>query len=94
MKEIKKYTKVVRYGKSETIDVLKQGDIISITEKIDGTNASFRIDNTNDLGTINFRLSTIEKTLADLKQLLITVPITQNQLKMLAENTESTTVEI
>ena len=50
MKEIKKYTKVVRYGKSETIDVLKQGDIISITEKIDGANASFRIDNTNDLG--------------------------------------------
>ena len=50
MKEIKKYTKVVRYGKGETIDVLKQGDIISITEKIDGANASFRIDNTNDLG--------------------------------------------
>ena len=50
MKEIKKFTKVQRYGKSDTLDVLKQGDIISITEKIDGANASFRIDNTNDLG--------------------------------------------
>lgn len=45
-------------------------------------------ENTNDLGTINFRLSNIEKTLEDLKQLLITVPITQNELKMLAENTD------
>ena len=50
MKEIKKFTKVQRYGKSDTLDVLKQGDIISITEKIDGANASFRIDETNDLG--------------------------------------------
>ena len=50
MKEIKKYTKVIRYGKTETLDVLKQGDIISISEKIDGANASFRIDETNDLG--------------------------------------------
>lgn len=50
MKEIKKYTSIIRYGKSTTVDVLNEGDIISITEKIDGANASFRIDETNELG--------------------------------------------
>lgn len=50
MIEIKKYTDVVRYGKSSTQDVIKEGDIISITEKIDGANASFRIDETNEEG--------------------------------------------
>lgn len=49
-KEIKKYTDVVRYGKSSTNGVLQEGDIISITEKIDGANASFRKDETNQLG--------------------------------------------
>lgn len=48
--EIKKYTDVVRYGKSSTNGVLQEGDIISITEKIDGANASFRKDETNPLG--------------------------------------------
>ncbi|EPB8173123.1 RNA ligase family protein [Clostridium perfringens] len=50
MKEIKKYTDVVRYGKSSTQGVIQEGDIISITEKIDGANASFCIDNENALG--------------------------------------------
>ncbi|MDU4051021.1 MAG: RNA ligase family protein [Clostridium perfringens] len=50
MKEIKKYTDIVRYGKSSTQGVIKEGDIISITEKIDGANASFCIDNENPLG--------------------------------------------
>ena len=50
MKEIKKYIDVIRYGKSCTADVVKEGDIISITEKIDGANASFRLDETNPLG--------------------------------------------
>lgn len=50
MKEIKKYTDVVRYGKSSTQGVIKEGDIISITEKIDGANASFCIDDENILG--------------------------------------------
>lgn len=50
MKEIKKYTDVIRYGKSSTKDVLKIGDYIIITEKIDGANASFRLDETNPLG--------------------------------------------
>ena len=50
MKEIKKYTEVVRYGKNGTQDVLQKGDYISITEKIDGANASFCLDDTTDLG--------------------------------------------
>lgn len=50
MKEIKKYTDIIRYGKKETEDVLKKGDYITITEKMDGANASFRIDETNPLG--------------------------------------------
>lgn len=44
MKEIKKYTDIVRYGKPNTKDVIKEGDIISITEKLDGANASFTLD--------------------------------------------------
>lgn len=50
MKEIKKYTDVTRYGKSSTQGVLQEGDIISITEKIDGANASFCLDETSPLG--------------------------------------------
>jgi hypothetical protein len=36
MKELKKYTSIERYGKTCTMNVLQVGDIISITEKIDG----------------------------------------------------------
>ena len=50
MKEIKKYTDVTRYGKASTQGILQEGDIISITEKIDGANASFCLDETNILG--------------------------------------------
>lgn len=50
MKEIKKYTDVTRYGKSNTRDVLNEGDYITITEKIDGANASFRLDEDSPLG--------------------------------------------
>ena len=50
MKEIKKYTDVVRYGKSSTNGVIQEGDYISITEKIDGANSSFCLDDTNELG--------------------------------------------
>lgn len=50
MKEIKKYTDVVRYGKSSTQGVIQEGDIISITEKVDGANASFTIDEENPMG--------------------------------------------
>lgn len=50
MKEIKKYTDVIRYGKASTRDVIQVGDIISITEKIDGANASFTYDVDNPLG--------------------------------------------
>jgi hypothetical protein len=50
MKEIKKYTDIIRYGKSTTNGVIQEGDYITITEKIDGANASFCADNTNELG--------------------------------------------
>lgn len=50
MLEIKKYMDIIRYGKRGTEDVLKQGDMITITEKLDFANASFRVDNTNELG--------------------------------------------
>ena len=50
MKEIKKYMDIVRYGKASTIDVLNKGDYISITEKIDGANASFVLDEENANG--------------------------------------------
>lgn len=50
MREIKKYTDVTRYGKSNTIGVLKEGDIISITEKIDGANSSFCKDDSSTIG--------------------------------------------
>lgn len=59
MKEIKKYTDVVRYGKSSTEDVLNKGDYISITEKIDGANASFRLDEENKLGVSCYSRNTL-----------------------------------
>lgn len=43
MKEVKKYIDIVRYGKSNTKEVLKVGDYISISEKIDGANAQFSV---------------------------------------------------
>lgn len=54
MKEIKKYTDVVRYGKSVTQGVLNIGDYITITEKIDGANASFVLDDTSDIGVTGY----------------------------------------
>ena len=50
MKEIKKYMDIVRYGKNGTQDVLQKGDYITITEKIDGANASFIKDDTIEYG--------------------------------------------
>lgn len=50
MKDIRKYTSIERYGKACTKDVLQVGDMISITEKLDGANASFRLDEENYLG--------------------------------------------
>lgn len=59
MKELKKYTSIERYGKSCTMNVLQVGDIISITEKIDGANSSFRIDETNDRGVSCYSRKTV-----------------------------------
>ena len=50
MKEVKKYTDVVRLGKIQTANVIQEGDYISITQKIDGANSSFCLDETNELG--------------------------------------------
>jgi len=44
MSEMKKYTDIIRLGHKSTVDVLKKGDYISITEKLDGANASFRLN--------------------------------------------------
>lgn len=44
MKEIKKYTDVTRFGKTGTTDAIIGAERISITEKIDGANASFTYD--------------------------------------------------
>lgn len=54
MKEIKKYTDIIRYGKTSTQGVIKLGDIISITEKVDGANASFTRDDKNPLGVSSY----------------------------------------
>lgn len=50
MKDIKRYTDIIRYGKPKTQGVIQEGDMISITEKIDGANASFTRDLDNILG--------------------------------------------
>lgn len=54
MKEHKKYTSIIRYGKTGTREVLKEGDIISITEKLDGANASFIKDEAENMGVSCF----------------------------------------
>ena len=59
MKEMKKYTDIIRYGHTSTNGVLKEGDYISITEKIDGANSSFILDNTNELGVSCYSRNTI-----------------------------------
>lgn len=59
MKEIKKYTDVTRYGKASTKDVLNEGDYLTITEKIDGANASFCIDVESESGISCYSRNTI-----------------------------------
>ena len=59
MKEMKKYTDIIRYGHTSTNGVLKEGDYISITEKIDGANSSFILDDTNELGVSCYSRNTI-----------------------------------
>lgn len=54
MKEHKKYTDIVRYGKKETQEVLNAGDYITISEKMDGANASFSHDPDSEIGVSCF----------------------------------------
>jgi hypothetical protein len=44
MSEMKKYTDVVRLGHKTTVGVLSVGDEIVIQEKLDGANASFKLE--------------------------------------------------
>jgi len=44
MKEHKSYMDIIRYGKKETQEVLNVGDYITISEKVDGSNASWSFD--------------------------------------------------
>lgn len=44
MKLHKKYTDVIRFGKTGTLDALTQAKHITITEKLDGANTSFAYD--------------------------------------------------
>lgn len=44
MKEYKEYTDIIRFGKSGTTQAIQEGTHISITEKLDGANASFTYD--------------------------------------------------
>lgn len=45
MTEMKKYSKIHRLGKTETVGVLNEGDYVVIYEKLDGANASFKRNN-------------------------------------------------
>jgi len=42
--EIKKYTDIVRLGHRSTVGVLNEGDYIEVSEKLDGANASFKLN--------------------------------------------------
>lgn len=50
MKEIKRFMSIERYGKPCTQDVIKEGDYITISEKLDGSNSSFCLDVENPTG--------------------------------------------
>lgn len=49
MGEIKKYTDIIRLGHKSTVGVLSEGDYITITEKLDGANASFKLNEENQV---------------------------------------------
>lgn len=61
MKEHKKYTDIVRLGHKSTQGVLQKGDYITITEKIDGANTHFILDEDSPIritcGSRNLKLS-------------------------------------
>lgn len=50
MKRMVKYTKIIRAGNIDIENVIKKGEIISITEKMDGANASFTVDEDSKCG--------------------------------------------
>lgn len=66
MKEHKKYTDIVRLGHKSTYGVLNVGDYITVTEKIDGANASFMLDSDSECGVTSYSRN---QTLDDNKNL-------------------------
>lgn len=61
MGEIKKYTDVIRLGHRSTVGVLNEGDYITISEKLDGANASFKLNEENQVDGFSRNGSVDEK---------------------------------
>jgi len=61
MGEIKKYTDIIRLGHNSTIGVLNEGDYITITEKIDGANASFVLNENKEIDCFSRESQVTEK---------------------------------
>lgn len=53
MGKIKKYTDIVRLGHRSTVGVLDEGDYIEISEKLDGANSSFKLNEENKIDTFS-----------------------------------------
>ena len=53
MSEFKEYTDIVRLGHKTTVGVLNVGDYITITEKIDGANASFILNEDGEVDSFS-----------------------------------------
>jgi len=49
MGKIKKYTDIVRLGHRSTVGILNEGDYIEVTEKLDGANSSFKLNEENNV---------------------------------------------
>ena len=53
MGEIKKYTDIIRLGHRSTIGILNESDYIEISEKLDGANASFKLNKENNIDSFS-----------------------------------------
>jgi hypothetical protein len=60
MSEIKKYTDIIRLGHTSTEGVLKVGDYITISEKLDGSNASFILNSENKIDCFSRKIKLSE----------------------------------
>lgn len=55
---VKKYTDIVRMGHRDTVGVVKEGDYITVYEKLDGANASFTVDTNGSAEVLAFSRNT------------------------------------